>query len=305
MKKSKILGLFLVTLFLSSVALFEGCKKGEEDPGISFRGRDSRVTGTWTLKSYEINGTTSEIVNVSNDVNDDTFYSKETSTSSMKYNGTSMVTSDIYNYEDSDVHLAYDYGDTKWKDYEAVSDNASTSNSTTAYSLTLTLYKDNTYEITVTTGNASGSSTWEWSYDITDDANGDSDDSDDGDDDWSTTETSTSIEQGAWYWEDETKKEKLFLNAGPIKGKVVKLSNKELWIEIRYGALSDNNGEETSDLGSSTDVETLDLLKYDDDSPGDVKEGDETTITTWNNTNTEVMWVFEKTDKNSKRHKAE
>ena len=40
------------------LATFVGCKKGENDPGISFRSRDARVVGEWKVSSMEDETTT-------------------------------------------------------------------------------------------------------------------------------------------------------------------------------------------------------------------------------------------------------
>jgi len=287
--------------------IIQGCKKGEEDPFISFKSRDSRVTGTWELKSYEISGTTVSTEKISNDVNDDEFDESITTTWSETYNGTSKVISNTLKEKSTDIYMWHN--GTDWKDQEVVYTNNTSSNSTEVFGLTVALYKDNTYEITETSGNASGTWAYDWETDVDDDNDlsvADADDDDDGD--WSTTGISTSVTQGAWYWEDETKKEKLFLNAGSLKGKVVRLAGKEMWVEIRYGALSDDDGEETSDVGSDTNVEEdIPLQEHGSgDLPFiDMKDGDRTTVTTWNNAEILGIWVFEKIDKNSKRHKAE
>lgn len=42
----------LVIIAISSSLLATSCKKGEEDPAISFRSRESRLTGTWVLKEF-------------------------------------------------------------------------------------------------------------------------------------------------------------------------------------------------------------------------------------------------------------
>src|SRR5438105_1316785 len=52
MKKVIILILFIITV---SSALFFSCKKGPEDPSISFRSRKARVTGTWKVNTYTVN----------------------------------------------------------------------------------------------------------------------------------------------------------------------------------------------------------------------------------------------------------
>ena len=40
-----------ILIALIVLSTFVGCKKGENDPGISFRGRDARVVGEWKVSS--------------------------------------------------------------------------------------------------------------------------------------------------------------------------------------------------------------------------------------------------------------
>lgn len=304
-----VLTAVLIAAFIMPV--MQGCKKGEEDPGISFKSRNKRVTGTWTLKSYDISGTTNSTEKITNDVNDDDRDETIITTWSDTYNGSSLLNSNTYKEDYTQITMWHDALaiPPQWRDQEIVYAETTSSSSTEVYSFTIALYTDNTYEITETTGNASG--TWEYDEDLDyDDGNDPAaaveySDKDDGD--WATTGTSTSVTQGSWYWEDATKKGKLFINAGPIRGKVVRLSSKEMWVEIQYAELG-GSGENTSSVGTDMDVmEDVPLQKQGSgDIPFiDMKNGDEETVTTWNNTTTEVMWVFEKTDKNSKRHKAE
>lgn len=298
-----LLSAVLIAAFVMPV--MQGCKRGEEDPGISLRSRNGRVTGTWTLKSYDMSSASNSTEKVTNDVNDDEYDETIITTWSESYNGSSLVSNYTYKEDWTDIFMWYDGANTQWRDQEVVYTETTSDNSTAQFDFTISLYTDNTYEITETSGNASGS----WAFEMDEDWDDDNDlmafdwDADD-DGDWSTTGTSTSVTQGSWYWEDETKKGKLFLNAGPIKGKVVRLSSKEMWVEIQYAELG-GIGENTSSVGSDTDVqEDVNQLQYSNNNPADNKDDDETTFTTWNNTETFVMWVFEKTDKNSKRHKA-
>jgi len=53
MKKLIIASLALAMLF--------GCKKGENDPGISFRSRDARIVGEWKIGSFEKESKTVDI----------------------------------------------------------------------------------------------------------------------------------------------------------------------------------------------------------------------------------------------------
>jgi len=49
MKRIVVLSLYLMVTFV----LFNGCKRGEDDPFISFRSRKARVTGKWKMTSIK------------------------------------------------------------------------------------------------------------------------------------------------------------------------------------------------------------------------------------------------------------
>jgi hypothetical protein len=53
MKKIIIIGFCILTV---ASVLFFGCKKGPEDPWLSFRSRKARVSGVWTVSAYTVNG---------------------------------------------------------------------------------------------------------------------------------------------------------------------------------------------------------------------------------------------------------
>lgn len=55
MKKFKLPILMLMAVGM--IASFNSCRKGEEDPRITFRSRDTRVTGKWSLKEYTYEST--------------------------------------------------------------------------------------------------------------------------------------------------------------------------------------------------------------------------------------------------------
>jgi len=309
----KTLKTLFVTLLVAAFAmpLFNGCKKGEEDPGISWKSRNGRVTGTWTLKSFDMSGTTSDIRNIVNEVNDDQYDRTIKTTWSESFNGSTRVVNRTYKEDYTNVTMWYDAPD--WRDQEAVYTMDSSYSTTTVWGLTISLYTDNTYEMTETSGNVTGSWDFDWDLDYDDDNDPNVTDNDDKNDGtMSTTGSATSVSQGAWYWEDNTKKNKLFINAGGLKGKVVRLSSKEMIVEVQYGALNSIDqavgfeGEGTSDVGSNTDVQEQTIDKYTTgQGPGmDTKDDDETTVDNWSDTEVIGRWVFEKTDKNSKRHKA-
>lgn len=53
MKKLSVYVLLLIVL--SSIMVFDGCKRGDDDPFFSIRSRKARVTGDWTFDSFESN----------------------------------------------------------------------------------------------------------------------------------------------------------------------------------------------------------------------------------------------------------
>ena len=60
MKKLKIYVLSLIIATLAS-STFVACKKGSDDPAVSFVSRKDRFTNTWTLVKYEKNGTPQDL----------------------------------------------------------------------------------------------------------------------------------------------------------------------------------------------------------------------------------------------------
>ncbi len=81
MKKAIII---LTGIILSGLA-FEGCKKGEGDPGISFKSRKSRMTGEWKMSAGTITHTT---VSGSSNISTTTTYNGSTASSVLTVNGT-------------------------------------------------------------------------------------------------------------------------------------------------------------------------------------------------------------------------
>lgn len=54
MRKNLIIRFVPLLALIASVALVSSCKRGEEDPFLSFRSRDARLMGEWTLSSLEV-----------------------------------------------------------------------------------------------------------------------------------------------------------------------------------------------------------------------------------------------------------
>ena len=51
-----------ILIAVMALATLAGCKKGENDPGISFRSRDARIVGEWKLSSYEYSDETTTTI---------------------------------------------------------------------------------------------------------------------------------------------------------------------------------------------------------------------------------------------------
>ena len=49
----KFTGYALLVLLLSSILVFDGCKRGDDDPFFSFRSRKARVTGDWSFETFD------------------------------------------------------------------------------------------------------------------------------------------------------------------------------------------------------------------------------------------------------------
>jgi hypothetical protein len=86
MKKS--ISLIALALMVFSGVFFTGCKKGEDDPFISFKSRDARITAKWKLVNYESleSGTNS--------------FTGSTYTTTVSYNGTLLTTTSTNNGTD-------------------------------------------------------------------------------------------------------------------------------------------------------------------------------------------------------------
>lgn len=121
----------LATVLLFAFA-FQSCKKGENDPFISLKSRDARLTGTWELASYskERNSTTTTDVSSSETVKTETY-----SGSLVTQTVTSSSSSSSKVYTDSDT----------W-----------------SYSETLTIEKDGTYKLEVIEDDVSDTETGYW-----------------------------------------------------------------------------------------------------------------------------------------------
>lgn len=49
----RLSGYSILILLLSSILVFDGCKRGDDDPFFSFRSRKARVTGDWAFDTFD------------------------------------------------------------------------------------------------------------------------------------------------------------------------------------------------------------------------------------------------------------
>ncbi len=82
MKKALII---LSCLFLTRIG-FYGCKKGENDPFISFKSRDKRMMGKWTVSNIEW----SKITNTRGNTINQTTYSHTLKTETSSFDGSTL-----------------------------------------------------------------------------------------------------------------------------------------------------------------------------------------------------------------------
>ena len=89
MKKSNT---FVLALLFVSLLIFNNCKKGENDPFLSLKSRDARITSTWKLVKSE--NTTVNTYIFSGTTNTDTYTSTfDGNNMTQSYNGGSSSTS--------------------------------------------------------------------------------------------------------------------------------------------------------------------------------------------------------------------
>jgi len=266
--------LSLAAIVLLSTVFITGCKKGEDDPGISFRSRDARVTGTWTLSSSETVSTYNTTTTTTNNVNTDKSVMVDNNTTTTSVNGTAKTITAVETNNDNITQTSYDYYNNVFTTATTDSKATNTSVDKYTYTVNLEINKDMTYSVTYNETKISSSynrSTTSGGITITDKS----------DTTYSPASTISRTESGKWAWLD-SKKNKVIIMAGPMNGYVKRLSNKEIIIEDVNNYNSDN-----------TDYTTSSLQTYDDvNEPYKSKEGNKKSIR--NNSNTDSnyqVWV--------------
>ncbi|HCS21814.1 MAG TPA: hypothetical protein DIW47_14860 [Bacteroidetes bacterium] len=53
--------LILVLVLVMTAAVLPSCRKGTDDPAVSFKSRENRITNSWNLVKYEKNATTQDL----------------------------------------------------------------------------------------------------------------------------------------------------------------------------------------------------------------------------------------------------
>ena len=240
-KLALILGLFIVIAFI-----YSGCRKGEDDPWLSFRSRTQRLVGKWKLveqKEINLDETIQYYnyiyynVNKSFPVKYD--YTKteynlskngaEKSSQTTKYRKSLLLLGDTLNLKDSILTLNFYQIKNKGK-------------YTGTYTTIIDIKADHTYEITQLNDYSfnlqTNSNFYSYYYYCSDGLI-------QGGQDSGTTNSleivkNNSTRYGNWQWED---KDKLYINIGDImKGKLKRLSNNEIIIEDNLEFYYEQNG---------------------------------------------------------------
>ena len=239
----------LAAIVLLSTVFITGCKKGEDDPGISFRSRDARVTGSWTLSSSEVVRTDNETITTTNDVNTNKSTRVNNNTTATSITGSSKtVTLKTVNNENS-TQTNYNYGSSSFTTTTTDSKISNTTVDKYTYVVDLDINKDMTYTVTYHESKIStthNNTTVSGGITITDKS----------DTTYSPVSTKSWTETGKWAWLD-SKKDKVVIMAGPMSGYVKRLSNKEIIIEDLRDANKSNTDYSYSFLQTYNDVNDI------------------------------------------------
>lgn len=295
---------------------FNGCRKGAEDPLLSLRSRNARIEGTWTLKSLDYSYSTDTRTSQSNTVNSDTYSGTNISNYSITYDGTKMVVVEKNTSSSTDNYKQYDFPTSSFVAKTNSSSSDKTETWTTTYSITVSIYKNNTYAYTITKSEAgyvrstvqtvNGSSVTPFPKDTSIAGTFDGTN-------YYTKDDDIKTEYGTWGWEDELlkgDKDKIVLNAGPLSGYVLRLSNKELIIDYAFSGVftagnyfvnsATYNALTCQNNTNQVESDNVTYSTYNNSSPSQTASGTETTTTTVVKTVVAGKSTWEKTDKKKK-----
>jgi len=256
----KFITLLLISSIVVAIPFIEGCKKGAEDPFISLLSRDARLKGTWKLISRSNTTITTTVTNTTNDVNSDNYTSTSVETDRETYSGNTLTMRNNYTVSESSFSFAQWDGDS-WDVTVIENEDESGTDYNYSYTVEITIEKDNTYTATFTKTHISTTT-----YNL--DAQGNLEIETQQLDPPLDTDTWTA--EGNWFWIDSNDdKINIMTSGGPLNGKLLKLSNKELIIE-----------EVSTSTNTETDYSDVNYSTHNDDDPAEFEEGIETSITT-------------------------
>jgi hypothetical protein len=276
--KTKVFTVISILTILS--LLFNSCRKGEDDPWISLRTRNNRIIGKWKLEEYTYEKDYDSYSSSYNNINTKTSTQTKDTTISESFSSGILTENSViltefkYNFPDYEPDSNVFISD-KITDYSKKEESLKYK-----YEISLEIKKDYTWIAHYTKS--------KYSYRIkTDDIYIKNSDT------LSSYPTDTLIEKdfgtktwtenGYWNWVD-SKKNKIVINAGPMKGYLKRLSNKEIIIEE-----TDNYNS------SSTNYRDITSLTYDDiNNPYNEADGIRTSNTNINiNKKIYYKWIAE------------
>lgn len=231
---AQMLSILTLSLF---ILILVSCKKGEEDPFLSLKTRNSRITGTWTLKSLEQESNMFERLTFTNEVNNDVQIVETDMSSSSTFDGTTLTTLSAEGFLQEDDIKAWDAGNTVWNDYYYKKDGITNKTITKSYEQNFTFYKDNTFIRTTSYTDDQVMEKTSYTEEILDDRAGAEDLNTNVtiDSSYTVANSNNETEEGLWFWEENTQKKRLFINIGEHEVcQVVRLTNKELILECDY-----------------------------------------------------------------------
>jgi len=259
--KNKILNLTLLVFVFTLI--FSGCKKGEDDPFFSFRSRNARIAGEWVIRSFTKSVNIQEQSTTMNSVNSERSTTETTTTIDTTISGNKMTVKKSLISKMASTDISFELNDTA---YSFITENNITDtemHSLEEYTLDvdLEIKDDGTYHASITQTLLSAldstltleNGTDTLFYDKTDTT-------------YIPQSTSKWTEEGDWHWLDSDKS-KIIINAGPMKGNIIRLANDEVIIE-----------DNTTGTENSTDNLVDDFRTFDDvQDPFKMEEGIQTT----------------------------
>ncbi len=294
--------LMILPIFIHS------CKKGAEDPLISLKSRNSRVTGTWKLVSMSSKVTINFQMNVSNNVNSDRSDETYDGTFTYEYDGETVSTIEVDNETEESRRMIQGFNN-DWTSRNYSYESSSTITETYTEEMTFSLYKDNSCVVSSSSGDIDGRIEEDVTevYRYEDPFYQDLDTSYTIDSTYTRVSSSNEVTETTWFWEENSVKNKLYINIGSmLMGQVVRLTDKEMIIDVQNGTVNAISGfgpagtRVSSEENESYDFNTW-LSTHNNNDPSETEYGLITEEMESSSTVTSGRMVFEKIDKESKR----